>query len=337
MLKGGIIGFGTSGREFTDYINNHCDRAQIIAACNRGKPNLDIAINEYGLKGTHDLDEMCSWGLDFVMVVSTSYAHCDQVCTAAKHGINVFCEKPIALTLEDAEKMINAVDEAGVASVVNYSKRYTTRIQTLKRFIDQGDLGDILSISCEHGRGFGLSCAGAWHRAIQEPEESGGWIVHHMCHQLDLLHYLFGDFKEVYCNTVSTVEGKDSEEIILANGRMKNGVIFHLADGMPKLGYDHLIVNGTKSSYAHQRVGYNEFDRVREEEVAADNMFGFEHGWYVKRGAEYPAVEHFLDIMEGKADPRATLRSSYESLRACIAMKEAANTGKVVDLETWGK
>ena len=51
MLKGGIIGFGTSGREFTDYINKHCTRARIVAACNRGQANLDAAVKEYGLRG----------------------------------------------------------------------------------------------------------------------------------------------------------------------------------------------------------------------------------------------------------------------------------------------
>lgn len=335
MLKGGIIGFGTSGREFTDYINQHCDRAKIVAACNRGKANLDAAVNEYGLRGTHSVEELCSWDLDFVMVVSTSYAHCAQVVTAAEHGLHVFCEKPIALNLEDARQMIAAVEKAGVVSTVNYSRRYEERMQALKRFIEKGDLGDILSFTFEHGRAFGLSAGGARHRAIQEPEESGGWIVHHSCHQLDLLYYLFGEFKEVYCNTKTTVEGKDSEEVIFANGRMKNGVMFHISDSLAKIRYDHMVVTGTKASYAWQDVASFSFDRVREEHCASDNIFGFDYGWYVSRGSENPSVEHFLDCIEGTAEPAATLRSSYESLRAALAMKEHANTGKVVDLETY--
>jgi len=335
MLKGGIIGFGTSGREFTEYINQHCQRARIVAACNRGQANLDVAIKEYGLRGTHSVEELCSWDLDFVMVVSTSYAHCAQVLEAAKHGLHIFCEKPIALNLADARRMIEAVEKAGVVSVVNYSLRYTERIKALRRFIEQGDLGEILSFAYYHGRAFGLSSGGAWHRTVQEPEESGGWIIHHTCHQLDLLYYLFGEFKEVYCNTRTTVAGKDSEEIVFGSGRMKNGVIFQISDALPKVRYDHMVVTGTKASYVWQNVDHFAFDRVREERCAADNVFGFNYGWYTSRGAERPSVEHFLDCIEGKAKPLADLRSAYESLRAAVAMKQSANTGKVVDMETF--
>jgi predicted dehydrogenase len=337
MLKGGIIGFGTSGREFTDYINKHCTRARIVAACNRGQANLDAAVKEYGLRGTHSVEEMCSWDLDFVMVVSTSYAHCAQVVEAAKHGLHVFCEKPIALNLDDARKMIEAVEKAGVCSVVNYSRRYEERIHALRRFMQQGDLGDILSFTFQHGRAFGLSAGGARHRAIQEPEESGGWIVHHTCHQLDLLYYLFGEFKEIYCTTKTTVQGKDSEEVIFGSGRMKNGVMFHISDSLAKVRYDHMVAVGTKASYAWQNVDHFAFDRVREEKCAADNVFGFDYGWYTSRGDDEPSVEHFLDVIEGKAKPVADLRSSYESLRAAIAMKQFANSGKVVDMESYGK
>ena len=334
MLKGAIIGFGTSGREFTEYINNHCERARIVAACNRGKPNLDAAVNAYGLRGTHDLDELCSWDLDFVMIASNSYAHCAQVCAAARAGKNVFCEKPIALTLDDARAMIAAVEEAGVVNVVNYSRRYAARIDALRRFMAQGDLGEVLAFAFQHGRGFGLSAGGARHRAVQEPEESGGWIVHHTCHQLDLLYYLFGEFREIYCNTRTTVEGKDSEEIVFAGGRMKNGVMFHISDSLARIDYDHLVVTGTKASYAWQEVGHFPFDRVREENCAADNVFGFDHGWYVDRGSKKRSIEHFLDVIEGKAEPMADLRSSYESLRVAILMRENANSGRVVALDS---
>lgn len=332
MLKGGIIGFGTSGREFTDYINNHCTRARIVAACNRGQANLDAAVKEYGLRGTNSVDELCSWDLDFVMVASTSYAHCAQVEAAAKRKLHVFCEKPIALDLADARRMIDAVEAAGVVNVVNYSRRYARRIDALKKFLANGDLGEVLSFSFEHGRAFGLSGAGARHRAVQEPEESGGWIVHHTCHQLDLLYYLFGEFKEVYCNTRTTVAGKDSEELVFADGRMKNGVMFHLGDSLAKVRYNHMVVTGTKASYAWQEVDRFAFDRVREEHVGADNIFGFDYGWYTSRGTEKRSIEHFLDCIEGKAKPTADLRSSYESLRVALAMKEHRNTGKVIDL-----
>ncbi len=67
-----------------------------MAACNRGKPNLDIAREKYGLVVTRDPQELVNMDLDFVLVVSTSYSHADQVIMAARAGRHVFCEKPIA-------------------------------------------------------------------------------------------------------------------------------------------------------------------------------------------------------------------------------------------------
>jgi predicted dehydrogenase len=76
ILKGGVVGFGNIGQSLTDYINDHKqDEARIVAACNRGKPNLDLARDEYGLAVTHDVRDMVDMDLDFVLVVSTSYAH----------------------------------------------------------------------------------------------------------------------------------------------------------------------------------------------------------------------------------------------------------------------
>jgi len=338
MLKGGMIGFGTSGQEFTDYINHgRCQRARIVAACNRGQPNLDIAINKYGLRGTHDVEELCSWDLDFVFVASTSYAHKAQVITAAQHGKHVFCEKPIALNMPDAHAMVAAVEKAGVVSVVNYGLRYSQRAALLKRLIERGELGDILSVSFEHGRAYGLHAGGARHRAIQEPEESGGWIVHHCCHQLDFIYYLFGPYQEVFCRTRSTVPDKDSEEVIFANGTLKNGIMFHVSDSMAKIAYNHIVVTGSKASFASQFAAPYSFDRVRDESWKVDEVFSFAGGYLLARDLPHTSVEHFFDCLEGKAKPMADLRSSVESLRAALAMKESARTGKLIDIDRFDR
>ena len=339
MLKGGMIGFGTSGVEFTEYINKSglCNRARIVAACNRGKPNLDVAASQYGLRVTHDVDEMCSWDLDFVFVASTSYAHKAQVETAARHGLHVFCEKPIALNMDDAYAMVDAVEKAGVQSVVNYGLRYSMRTRTIQHIIERGELGDILSVTYEHGRGFGLYSAGARHRAIIEPEESGGWIVHHCCHQVDLIYNLFGEYKEVYCRTRSTVPDKESEEVIFANGILKNGTMFHVSDSMAKMGYNHLVITGTKGSYAWQNASPYSFDRLRGESWKGEETMSYPGGWIVCRDMPHTSVDHFFDCIEGKSKPLADLRSSLESLRVCLAMRESARTGKIIDLTTYGK
>lgn len=188
ILKGGVIGFGNVGQNLTDYINRHKSaEARIVAACNRGKPNLDLAREKYGLAVTHDPQELVDMDLDFVLVVSTSYSHAEQVIMAAQAGRHVFCEEPIALNLADADRMIAAVESAGVINVVNYSMRYIDAYLKIKDLVDLGQMGRILSICHFKTRAFGLYEAGARHRAVVEPEESGGWTVHHACHDIDFI------------------------------------------------------------------------------------------------------------------------------------------------------
>jgi predicted dehydrogenase len=216
---------------------------------------------------------------------------------------------------------------------VNYSLRYTAMTDALSRFIESGEIGEVLGTSYERSRASGLHVNGARHRAIEEPEESGGWIVHHACHQLDLLYFLLGEFDTVHCQTRTTLTEKDSEELVFANGRMKSGAMYHLADGVARVPYSHFVVIGTRASFASQRVGDHTFTRLRKESCAADDVMSFEGGWVLSVEKPHRAIEHFLDCIEGKAEPVADLRTSLESLRVAVAMKESARSGQPVRMD----
>ncbi len=334
MLTGGIIGFGVAGQELTHYLNKgNNPRARIVAACDRSQPRLDLAAAEFGLRVTRDVQELCGWGLDFVMVTSSNSAHREHVLAAAARGLPIFCEKPVAVLLPDALAMVEAVEKAGVVNTVNYSLRYTTQADQIQSLLQRGAFGEILSISYERCRPNGLHASGARHWATERPEESGGWIVHHCCHQLDFLYFLFGPFREVYCTTRTTVPGGNTEELVFATGRLRSGAMFHVGDSLARLPYEHLVITGSRGSFASQLAHPYHFDRFREEHVAQDEVMSFECGWMRMRDRPMRSVEHFFDCLEGRATPVATLRSSIESLRVAHAMLASAASGTVVTLD----
>jgi predicted dehydrogenase len=327
-LKGGVIGFGNIGQGLTRYINhNHKDKARIVAACNRGKPNLDIAKDKYGLAVTHDVRELVDMDLDFVLVVSTSYAHAEQVALAAEAGLHVFCEKPIALTLEDADRMIEAVESAGVVNVVNYSMRYIDAYLKIRDKINAGEMGRILSICHYKTRAYGLYGAGARHRAVVEPEESGGWTVHHACHDIDFLYWINGPIAQVYGATQTTVPDKDSEEVVLSSVVFENGAVGQVGDSVCCIRDHYTQIIGTKASLVmsgeHEETMlrfHREGERSPEIISARDTK---------RRGG---GMDHFLEcIIEGKQSPNS-LRSARHSLAVALAMQESARSGKVVKL-----
>ena len=328
ILKGGVIGFGNIGQGLTRYINDHKqDEARIVAACNRGKPNLDLAREEYGLEVTHDMRELANMDLDFVLVVSTSYAHADQVTIAAEAGLHVFCEKPIALNMEDADRMIEAVESAGVVNVVNYSMRYIDAYLTIKELIDSGKMGKLLSICHYKTRAFGLYGAGARHRAVVEPEESGGWTVHHACHDIDFLYWINGPIVQVYAATQTTVPDKDSEEVILSTVVFENGTIGHIGDSVCCIRDHYTQIIGTEASlilsgeHEETELRFHREGEWRPEIIPARDT--------KRRGG---GMDHFLEcIREGKLSPNS-LRSARHSLAVALAMQEYARSGKVVDV-----
>jgi predicted dehydrogenase len=328
ILKGGVIGFGGIGQGLTRYINGQKqDQACIVAACNRGKPKLDIAREQYGLAVTHDVRELVDMDLDFVLVVSTSYAHADQVVAAAEAGLHVFCEKPIALTLEEADRMIEAVESAGVVNVVNYSMRYIDAYLKIRDWINTGQMGRILSICHYKTRAYGLYGAGARHRAVVEPEESGGWTVHHACHDIDFLCWVNGPIAQVYAATRTTVPDKDSEEIILSSLMFENGAVGQIGDSVCCIRDHYTQIIGTKASLVmsgeHEETVlrfHREGERAPEIIPARDTK---------RRGG---GTDHFLEcIREGKQSPNS-LRSARHSLAVALAMQESARAGQVVDV-----
>jgi len=328
ILRGGVIGFGNMGQALTDYINRHRrDEARIVAACNRGKPNLDLARDGYGLAVTHDAGELVDMDLDFVLVLSTSHAHAEQVVMAARAGRHVFCEKPIALNLEDADRMIEAVESAGVVNVVNYSMRYIDAFLKIKEMVDSGRLGRILSICHFKTRGFGLYGPGARHRAVVEPEESGGWTVHHACHDIDFLYWINGPMVTAYAAMQTTVPDKESEEVVLGNVTFENGAMGMIGDSVCCIRDHYTQIVGTEASLVmsgeHDQTVLR-FHREGEKEAKV----------IPARDSKRPGggIDHFLEcVRKGEPSPNS-LRDSRHSLAVALAIQESARAGKAVQV-----
>ncbi|MBN1814481.1 MAG: Gfo/Idh/MocA family oxidoreductase [Anaerolineae bacterium] len=328
ILRGGVIGFGNIGQNLTRYINQHKqDEARIVAACNRGKSNLDIARGEYGLAVTHDVRELVNMDLDFVLVVSTSYAHAEQVTLAAEAGLHVFCEKPIALTLEDADRTIEAVESAGVVNVVNYSMRYIDAYLKIRDMINSGEMGRLLSICHFKTRAFGLYSAGARHRAVIEPEESGGWTVHHACHDIDFLYWINGPMTRAYAMTQTTAPGKDSEEVVLGSVVFENGASGLIGDSVCCIRDHYTQIIGTQASLIMRGEHDETVLRFHREGAQEPEIIPARDTKRLGGG-----TDHFLAcIREGKQSPNS-LRSARHSLAVALAMQESALTGQVVEV-----
>ena len=328
-LTGGVLGFGNIGQNLTRYINqNKQGEARIVAACDIIEPQLDLAKTDYGLVATPDAGELIQMDLDFVLITSANVAHADQVVMAAEAGKHIFCEKPIALTLVEADRMIEAVEIAGVVNVVNYSMRYIDGYLKCKQLVDSGQLGQPLSVWHLMTRGYGLYEAEARHWAVLNPDLSGGWTVHHACHSVDFLYWINGRIAKAYCTTQTTVPDNGSEEVLLGNLTFADGTIGMVGDSTCILREHHTGIIGTKGSLLMSGEHEQTVLRLHLEGESEEQLIPA-----IDTKRPGGGIDHFIErIQTGQLSPNS-IRDARHSLAVALAMQESARTGQVVSVD----
>jgi len=132
--------------------------------------------------------------IDLVVVATPTHLHAQYATAAAKSGKHVFCEKPLARTLADAEATVRACDEAGVVLAVGHVVRYFKEYQQAKRLLDDGTLGRPAIATLTRGN-FAVGSVREWYL---DSAKSGGVVLDLMLHDLDTVRWWFGEPSRVY-------------------------------------------------------------------------------------------------------------------------------------------
>ncbi|MFC4404112.1 Gfo/Idh/MocA family protein [Gracilibacillus xinjiangensis] len=164
-------------------------------------------------------EELLEQNIDAVIVTSENINHCKHVIAAAKAKKHVLVEKPMATTIEDAEKMIRACKENGVLLQVAYPVRFNTSIMQAKEQIDNGMIGDILAINATN-RG---KNPGGW---FVVPEKSGGGaVMDHTVHVVDVIRWFMNsEVQEVYAEIDQLFHDQPIDDAGLLTLSFTNGV-----------------------------------------------------------------------------------------------------------------
>ena len=161
--------------------------------------------------------------LDAVFICLPPFAHSNEVEVAAEKGIHIYIEKPIALTMDLANRMVKAVEKHAVKSQVGYQLRFSFAGERTKQLVEKGELGEI-----------GLVTGLYWCRFIRtdwwiDRSKSGGQIVEQSTHLYDLLRWFCGDVSTVYAEMgrlfyrdVAGMTIEDTSGVVL---RFKSGAI----------------------------------------------------------------------------------------------------------------
>jgi UDP-N-acetylglucosamine 3-dehydrogenase len=145
-LNLGVIGLGEIGQAHCSSITQ-IERAKIVAVSDVKETILNQTAEQYGVEPYTDYKKMLAHpGLDAVVVALPDPTRRDACVLAAEAGKHILVEKPIAMSVEDSDAIIQAADKARVKLMVGFTVRYFPRYMHAKQVVAQGGLGDVVSV-----------------------------------------------------------------------------------------------------------------------------------------------------------------------------------------------
>jgi len=273
-IRIGIIGLGRMAKEFHLPALKKILRAQVVAAADP-KPRLEKLAKGQGIGHFFaDYQEMLEKvDLDLVLVCTPPWLHREPVELCAKKGIAVFCEKPMAPTLEDCDQMISACAAAQVPLYLGFIRRFDPGIERVRKAVHAGELGKVFAVQIEFNYWVPdylsppYSSILAWAKdrlkidldemvgtwRVTDPKVGGGIFQDHGPHYADLLRYVLGDEIETISAVVQKiVPSRAFEDQTAALLKFRSGTSASLQIGLATLpGRDFSesgLFHGTKAS-----------------------------------------------------------------------------------------
>ena len=196
-LRVGIIGCGgIANGKHMPALRSQADKADMVAFCDIVVERAEKAAKEFGAPGAkvyENYRELLEDGsIDVVHVCTPNRSHCEITVAALEAGKHVMCEKPMAKTAADAQKMLDAARKTGKKLTIGYQNRCRPDSLLMKKAVDAGALGDIYFAKAHAIR---RRAVPTWGVFLNEYEQGGGPLIDIGTHSLDLTLYLMNNYK----------------------------------------------------------------------------------------------------------------------------------------------
>ncbi len=197
-LKTAIVGCGKVGHLHARALGA-APESHFVAACGRDRAKTEAFATAYNVKPYCDVEEMIAGeGVQALAICTPHPLHALHAVKAARAGVHLLVEKPLASTLEDCDAILNAAKERGVRVGMISQRRFYAPSIRVKRAIEEGKLGrPILGSIVMYGwRDEAYYRSDPWRGSWKG--EGGGVLVNQAPHQLDLLHWFMGEVDELF-------------------------------------------------------------------------------------------------------------------------------------------
>lgn len=339
MIKVAIIGCGHIANKHAEILsNNSIQGMKLQAVCDQDEFRANEFANKYNVNSYLNFSEMMDKEqIDLVSVLTHSGSHANIVMELSKFKKDIVVEKPIALTLDDSNKMIEACNENGVRLFVVKQNRYNPPILELKKIITEGKLGtlNLGTIRLRWARDENYYKSESWRGTW---EKDGGVLSNQAIHHLDLLQWMMGDIDTVTAIAATRMADIEAEDTAIISIKFKSGalgVVEATTTARPKNLEASLSILGTKGAV---EIAGNSVNKVIHWKVGADgnesklisrlneenNLFGYSH------------IEFYRDVeksIKQNLPPAVDGNEGMKSLKFVIAAYESIESGNTIKYE----
>lgn len=330
-----IVGAGLQGRRRASALKGqHDSRLSVVADADQEAARLLAA--EMGCQYAARWEEVVERAdVNLVIVCTPPHLHAEISIAAMKKGKHVLCEKPLSRTVAEAQDMVETARTCAVKLKCGFNLRHHPGIRRLRRWMDEGLIGEVDFIRCRYGIGGRPGYSEEW-RAKAEIS-GGGELMDQGIHALDLCRWFLRDIRQV-CGFVTTTYWpiaplEDNAFVLLRNpsGRVAS---LHASwtQWKPLFSFElfgdegYALVEGLGGSYGTERaiLGKRDFNAPFGEQVI--EFRGEDRSWHDE-------WKEFLAALAEDREPMANGSDGLEALKLVHAVYASAKDGRVVTLQ----
>ncbi|QPV64975.1 Gfo/Idh/MocA family oxidoreductase [Halosimplex litoreum] len=337
-LRYGIVGCAGIGNTHAEAVAA-VDGVELVACADLDADAAETFADDHGVAETFaDPAAMVAEGaVDAASVCTPSGTHADVTTDLAAAGANVLCEKPLDVTAERVDRMVEACEEAGVTLAGVFQRRFDPAVRRAKQAVEEGEIGQPV-LADTHLKWFRPQAyydSAGW-RGTREMD--GGAFMNQGIHSLDALQWVMGGVESVQAEADALARELECEDTGAMVLRFENGAVGTVAVTMAtKGGTDRTEINGTEGSLA-----------LGDDGIEVRVGTGEETLWSAETQSRAPAVERaahpagdghegvvrdFVNAVRDGRDPEAPAREARAAVDIVLAAYRSAETGERIALD----
>lgn len=298
------------------------DKLRLVSCYTRSPGKREEFAGKYGCRKAQSYEQLLDDPeVEAVILTTPHAAHAEQILAAAARGKHLFVEKPIATTIADAKRSIEACSEAGVVLALGHNQRRRAGHRKIKELLDKGAAGHVMSAEGHFSSDIGLALTPRDWR-YYKAESPGGPLTSMAVHIADTFNYLFGPPSRVASFFAKRCTDSEIEDATISIVEYRSGVLASISCNFVTPRTSFVNIYGTEANYfcndGAELFVHKKGSSAREA-IELENI-----------GAIKEELEEFARCVRAGQRPETAGEEGLEALAVILAMVESAKAGKPV-------